>query len=342
MPASKTRPKSAVTAVEVARRAGVSIATVSRVLHQTVPVSDAVAERVRAAVAELGYVPQTAARNLALGKTTTLGLLLPEIGAGFFSPMLRGIESAARESGYDLLIATQHPADARRALRRPLGAHNTDGLLIFTDNVDAAELGRLHRQGFPVVLLYRSPAAGLPIPYVVVENRAGARQVVDHLIDAHGRRRIAFLRGPAGNEDAYWREQGYRESLAAHSIPFDPDLVADGEFQEQTARAAVAHWLATGRELDAIFAGDDDSAGGALIALWQAGKRVPQDVALAGFDDTLMSRYLTPPLTTVHAPTERVGQEAVRQLVRLITTGHAEPRVLLPTELVIRQSCGCP
>ena len=341
MPASKTRPKSPVTASDVAKRAGVSIATVSRVLQGTVGVSAGVTARVLAAVAELEYVPQTAARNLAQGKTTTLGLLLPEIGADFFSPMLRGIDSAAREAGYDVLIATQYPSGAPDTVRRPLGPHNTDGLLIFTDNVDAAEVGRYHRQGFPVVLLYRSAPAGLAIPAVVVENRAGARQVVDHLIAVHGRRRIAFLRGPEGNEDAGWRERGYREALAAHGIPFDPALVAPGEFQAAPAQAAVLHWIAAGLAFDAIFAGDDDSAGGALSALLLAGKRVPQDVALAGFDDTLISRYLTPPLTTVHAPTAQVGEEAVRQLLRLITTGTADPVTLLPTELVIRQSCGC-
>jgi LacI family transcriptional regulator len=361
MPVSRLRPKSSVTAVDVARRAGVSIATVSRVLHRTVNVSEEVTARVLEAVTELGYVPHAAARNLAQGRTATLGLLLPEIGLGFFSPMLRGIESAARQAGYDLLIATHYgddprPPDGERGeaqqvagpeLRRrerlvPLGPHNTDGLLIFADNADVAEMERSHRRGFPVVLLYRSAPEGLPIPYVTIENQAGARQAVDHLIEAHGRRRIAFLRGPAANEDAYWRERGYRESLATHGIPFDPALVADGEFQEERARVEVERRLAEGLELDAIFAADDDSAGGALIALAQAGKRVPQDVALVGFDDTLVSRYLSPPLTTVHAPTELVGREAMRQLVRLITTGEAEPVTLLPTRLVIRQSCGCP
>ncbi len=341
MPASKQRPKGPVTAADVARRAGVSIATVSRVLNQSVSVTEGATRRVREAAAELGYVPQAAARQLAQGRTTTLGLLLPEIGAPFFSPMLRGVEAAATEAGYDLLIATQRPDDPRLPQRRPLGPHNTDGLLIFTDNVDAAEVGRLHRQGFPVVLLYRSPPADLPIPCVLVENRAGARQAVEHLIVAHGRRRIALLRGPQGNEDAAWREQGYREALAAHGLPLDPALAGGGEFQEEPARATVARWIAEGLRFDAIFAGDDDSAGGALLALAQAGLRVPQDIALAGFDDTLVARYYTPPLTTVRAPTERLGQEAVRQLLQLIRTGQAEARVTLPTELVIRQSCGC-
>src|SRR5689334_14754890 len=161
MPVSKTRPKSAVTAVDVARRAGVSIATVSRVMHRTVNVSEDVSARVLEAVAELGYVPHSAARSLAQGKTRTIGLLLPEIGVDFFLPMFRGIESAAREAGYDLLIATQSPSESHRPPRHPLGQHNTDGLLIFTDNMDAAELSRLHKQGFPVVLLYNSSSGGI-------------------------------------------------------------------------------------------------------------------------------------------------------------------------------------
>jgi LacI family transcriptional regulator len=341
MPASKTRPKSAVTAVDVAGRAGVSIATVSRVLRASVTVSEDATARVLAAVAELGYVPHTAARNLAQGKTTTLGLLLPEIGADFFALMLRGIESAAREAGYGLLIATQDPADSRRAPPHPLGPHNTDGLLIFSDNASAAAVARLRRQRFPVVLLHCSAPPEAPIPAVVIENRAGARQAVDHLIAVHGRRRVAFLAGPMGNEDAYGREQGYREALAARGIPFDAALVAPGDFRAPVAAATVARWLAAGLTFDAIFACDDDSAGGALLALTQAGVRVPQDVALVGFDDARVSRHLTPPLTTVHAPTEQVGQAAVRQLVRLITTGAADPVTLLPTDLVIRQSCGC-
>lgn len=341
MPASKNRPKAPVTAADVARRAGVSIATVSRVLNRSVSVTEEVSARVRAAAAELGYVPQAAARQLAQGRTSTLGLLLPEIGATFFSDMLRGIEQGASEAGYDLLIAIQRPDDPRRPSWQPVGPHNTDGLLIFTDNVDAEEVWHFHRRRFPVVLLYRSPPAALPIPCVLVENRGGARLVVEHLIAAHGRRRIALLRGPHGNQDAEERAQGYREALAAHGLAYDPALVAAGEFQERPAREAVARWLADGLAFDAICAGDDDSACGALLELQAAGLRVPQDVALVGFDDALVARYLNPALTTVHAPTEQVGLAAARQLVRLVGTGQADAVTQLPTTLVIRRSCGC-
>jgi len=341
MPASRLRQRSRITIDEVAARAGVSISTVSRVLNRSVNVTEEVAARVLAVVAELGYVPQTAARHLAQGKTSTLGLLLPDIGTDFFSPLLRSINAAAAAAGYDLLIAIHREGEGQRPTRQPLGKHNTDGLLVFDHSHSDAELRHFHQLGFPAVLLYRSSPEGTAFPSITIENKTGARQIVDHLIEAHDRRRIAFLRGPAGNQDSIWREGGYRESLAAHGLPFDPALVGDGEFYEGPARATVERWLAAGLQFDAIFAGDDGSAVGALAALAQAGKRVPEDVALAGFDDDPMVRYLNPPLTTVRAPTERVGHEAVQQLVRLIQASKARPTTLLPTELVLRRSCGC-
>jgi DNA-binding LacI/PurR family transcriptional regulator len=173
------------------------------------------------------------------------------------------------------------------------------------------------------------------------ENKQGARLIVEHLIAAHGRRRIAFLAGPGGNEDSYWRERGYREALAAHGLPFDPALEAAGGFNDRQAFESVGDLLKSNVAMDAIFAGDDESAMGALEALRAAGRRVPEQMAVVGFDDVPSSRHLTPPLTTVRAPIEQAGREAARQLISLIRTGHAEPKLLLPTELVIRQSCGC-
>ena len=227
-------------------------------------------------------------------------------------------------------------------MHRPRAEHNTDGLLVFTDSLDEVELVRLYHIGFPMVLLHRSSPDGLDIPCVTFENKAGSRKLVEHLIEVHRYRRIAFLRGPAGNEDSYWREVGYREALAAHDIPFDPALVDVGGFDEDEAQLPVERWLQANVEIDAIFAGDDEAALGAIIALWRAGKCIPEDVAVVGFDDGPISHHLASvPLTTVHAPIEQAGLAAARQLVRLIRTGRADPLVLLPTELVVRQSCGC-
>ena len=165
--------------------------------------------------------------------------------------------------------------------------------------------------------------------------------LVNHLIEVHGRRRIVFLQGPRGHEDSVWRERGYREALEAHNLPFHPELVAPGAFDEEQAFATVQHMLLDGMEFDAIFAGDDDSAIGAMRALRLAGRRVPQDVAVVGFDDVPFARYISPALTTVRAPIEQIGREAVQQLVRLMNGEKAEALILMRTELVIRESCGC-
>jgi DNA-binding LacI/PurR family transcriptional regulator len=333
-------PPSRPTIAVVAQRACVSIATVSRVLNGTAPVDAETAQRVRSAITALNYVPHAAARTLANRRTDTIGLLLPEIGGVFFQPMLRGVEAGVSEAGYDLLIHTTQ-SRPENAPHRPLGEHNTDGLLVFTESLDAKELTRLHRIGFPVVLLHQAPPNSLNIPVVSIENQSGAQKIVEHLIEVHNCHRIVFLQGPEGHEDSTWREKGYRQALEAHGIAFDPLLVTRGEFNRDAARLALEQILLDGVEFDAIFTGDDDSAAGVMLGLRQAGWSIPEDVAVVGFDDSLFAHSLVPPLTTVHAPTEQVGREAVRQLIRIIHGETVEPRLVLSTELVIRQSCGC-
>ena len=328
------------TIADVARRAGVSIATVSRVINQTARVSDLTTSRVQQEIADLGYTPQAAARNLASRKTNTIGLLLPDVGNDFFFPILHGIESAVRQAGFDLLIAIQ-PEEPQRLATSPLGIHNTDGLLVFGSLVGEDALAHFMQNNFPVVLLYHSAPEESGITSIVIENRNGARNLVEHLINVHGCKKIAFLRGPKGHQDSTWREKGYYQALASHGLDPDPRLIASGDFSEDGGQAAVAKWIKDGLQMDAIFAGDDASAIGAITALNMMGMHVPKDVAVVGFDDVLAARYYNPPLTTVRAPTEQVGVEAVWQLVRRIRGEQVDPVILLPTELVIRQSCGC-
>ncbi|HUI89151.1 MAG TPA: LacI family DNA-binding transcriptional regulator [Anaerolineales bacterium] len=327
---------------DVARRAGVSIATVSRVLNGNPLVIAPTVGRVQAAIKKLHYVPRSAARVLASRKTNAIGLLLPEIGGWFFPPMLRGIESAARQLGFDLLIHTASVTYPLEASKRALGMHNTDGLIVFTKSLEQEELVYLRQNRFPVVLLHQTPSEELDIPVITIENKSGAEKLVEHLVQVHGYRRIAFLKGSEGHEDSEWRERGYREALRRNQIRFDRGLVSRGGFDELQAAEAVRRLLRNGVDFDAIFTGDDDAATGALSALRNAGRRVPDDVAVVGFDDIPLAKYLTPPLTTVRAPLEQVGREAVRQLVKLIQRGHADAITLLPTELVLRESCGCP
>jgi LacI family transcriptional regulator len=326
------------TIADVARQAEVSIATVSRVLNGTTPVHAAKAARVRIAMEELQFVPRHAARVLASQRTNTIGLVLSEISGAFFPPMLKGIEAGAHEAGYDLLIHSTHKEGPSR---RPLGEHNTDGLLIFTDSLDHRELHRLYNLNFPIVLLHQTPPDSLNIPVIAIENKDGAAMLVHHLIEMHARRRIVYLRGPEGHEDSVWRERGYREALESHHIKFDPALIASGGFDEDEAFLEMQRILAAGLDFDAIFAGDDDSAIGAMRALKMAGRSIPGDVAVVGFDDVPFARYLSPALTTVRAPIEEVGREAVRQLAHLMHGEPARVLTLMRTELVIRESCGC-
>jgi len=330
-----------ITIADVARKAGVSTATVSRVINQTAPVIDETEQRVRAAIAELGYTPQAAARSLASRHTNNLGILLPEISADFFSMLLRGVEQATYEAGYDLLIATQREDQPKRDRPQPRGKHNTDGLLVFIGNLGHDQIEALHRSGLPMVMLYESAPEGLGIPMVTVENRQGAQDVVDHLITVHGKRRILYLSGPDENEDSYQREQGYRDALKAHGIPFDPELVVFGDFNEETSQQAVLEALDRKLDFDSIFGGSDEAAIGAVWALNQRGIPIPGGKAVVGFDDLRVSRYLSPPLTTVRAPIEQVGSEAARLLVQLIQKGEAQLVTRLPVTMILRSSCGC-
>lgn len=330
------------TITDVARLAGVSISTVSRVLNDTAPVATETVERVRDAVQKLNFTPHAAARTLAVRKTDAIGLLLPEIGSSFFVPTLRGIESAVREAGYDLFIfAGNARSSRRRDLHQPLGDHNTDGLLVFANLMDSRELNALYERGFPVVLLHCSAPSGSAMPSVRVDNRGGMRKLLGHLIDVHGCHRIAFLRGPEGNEDGFEREMAYREVLEAREIAYDPALVLHGNFTEAGGENAIQRLLAAGVDFDAVFAGDDECAAGVIVALRKAGKSIPEDVAVVGFDDVPIARHLSPPLTTIRVPIETASYLAARQLVRMIRNDEADVSTVLPVELVVRHSCGC-
>ena len=337
----KNTPNSLSTIDDVAMEAKVSTATVSRVLSGEVPVSKETTKRVIQAVDKLGYVPQAAARNLARRKTHTIGLILPSLAGDFFSLMLAGVEAAVTEAGYDLLVTTQQETNGKSPAKGlPLGKHNTDGLLVFVGNLTPTLL-QLHASGFPMVLLYQSSPTDQGIPCVTIENKNGSRQLINHLIEVHGCRKIAFIKGSANNEDSFWREQGYRKSLEAHHIRFDPDLVTGGEFSELVGMEAVRYFLDKRIALDAVFGGSDESAIGALLELNQRGIKVPEEIKVVGFDDLTLARYITPHLTTVRAPTEYVGRVAAQKLIGVIQKHPTEALTLLRTELIIRQSCGC-
>lgn len=333
------KPKSParVTIHDVAKLAGVSKSTVSRVLNNRGYASPETVERVQQAIEALNYVPQMVARGLVSQRTNALGLLVNELSTLSIPPLLTGIDAVVQEENYSLLIAavghqTGHPL--------PLGMHNTDGILAYADSINDEQLRHFYASNFPVVLMHRHPPQGVKVPSVNIENVKSTRELITHLIEVHGCRRIAFLRGPEKEEDSREREEGYVKALEAHGIPVDPTLIGVGGFSETVSQRVVGDWIASGAEFDAIFAGDDGAAFGAIQAIKRAGLRVPEDIAVIGFDDGRYAAYVSPPLTTVRVPFEQVGREAVKRLIQLVREGSAELTVL-PTQVVIRRSCGC-
>ncbi len=291
---------------------------------------------------ELKYIPHAAARQLASRKTRVVGLLLNNLHNDFFVPLLNGIEAVVRKKGYNLIIAT-YRADSRNNVPAPIGPHNTDGLLVFSDGLVDEDLIRLHSSGFPIVLVHRTPPPSVNIPSVTVENVEITHKLVDHLITVHGRRRILFMRGPLHQEDSYRRETGYKSALEANGIPFDEHLILNGEFERDVAYGVLDTFMKNGGRgsFDAVFTGDDDAAIGVMRALHKHNINIPDEIAVIGFDDLGFSSFLNPPLTTVRAPTEDVGRTAIEKLFDLLEDHPSDEVIVLPTEIIIRRSCGC-
>ncbi len=338
---------SSVTIRDVAKKAGVSVATVSRYINRNAPVSVEVSERLEQVMTEMKYVPHAAARHLASRKTRVIGLLSNSLHNDFFVPLLNGVEAIVRKKGYNLIVAT-YRADIRNETPPPIGPHNTDGILVFSDGLTDDDLVSLDKAGFPMVLVHRTSPVSATIPSVNVENVQITKKLIDHLIRTHGRNRILFLRGPLHQEDSSWREIGYKSALDANGIAFDENLVIHGEFERDASYMAMNEFLGNGKHtnFDAVFTGDDDAAIGVLRSLHDHAIKVPEDVSVVGFDDLGFAQFLNPPLTTVRAPTEQVGRIATEKLFSLLDESSSNGNssngtVILPTEIVFRRSCGC-
>ena len=337
-----TKKSTSVTIRDVAREASVSVATVSRYINHTGLVSVETGKRLEKVMLEFQFVPHSAARQLATHQTRLIGLLLTNMYNDFFMPLLNGLETAVRENGYNLIVAAYQANPTSDDDRPPIGPHNTDGLIIFADSLLDQQLKQLYKKNFPMVLVHRTPPDGLPISYVTVENTTSTIGLIDHLIEVHGKRHILFLRGVAHHEDAYLRELGYKASLGTHNLDFDEQLILDGGFEHDIAYQSMKQFLACAHpEFDAVFAGNDASAYGSITALLEAGFRVPEDIAVVGFDDQKLSALLTPPLTTIHSPTYTVGHTAGKKIFSILQGAPVDRETLLPTDLIIRRSCGC-
>jgi DNA-binding LacI/PurR family transcriptional regulator len=327
---------------QVAALAGVSRATVSRVVNGSAKVSPVVRAQVERAVAKLGYVPNRAARSLVTRRADSVALVVSEAHARFFSEpffagMVRGVSAALAETGVQLLLLIAQDLPDRRRLQRYVVGGHVDGVLLASLHGDDPLPGALERAGVPAVLVGR-PAQPALASYVDADNRGGAAKAVEHLA-RRARRRIATITGPLDMGVGLDRLEGYRDGLAAAGLAAEEDLVETGDFTEEGGAAAMARLLARpGPPVDAVFAASDLMAAGALRALRAAGRRVPEDVAVVGFEDSAVARYAQPPLTTVRQPIEEMGRQATRMLLAKIAGETGGMHLILDTELVQRAS----
>jgi LacI family transcriptional regulator len=322
---------------DVAREAGVSVATVSRVFNESERVSVETERAVRAVAGRLDYWPNAAARSLITSRTHALGVLLPDLYGEFFSEVIRGIDLAARREGFHLLVSSSHSdTDALVAALRSLRGR-IDALIAMAPDRDAPAAITACTGALPVVLL-NPPAAGCDT--VSLANFDGAYTVVRHLV-ALGHTRIATITGPARNGDAQQRLDGYHTALRDAGIEPSPVLEIHGDFTEASGSAAAAQIMQRDPLPTAVFAANDYMALGFLSALRDARVRVPERMAVTGFDDIAIARYLDPPLTTVRVDAFALGERAVQRLLASGRLRHLETRhEILPATLVVRRSCG--
>ena len=322
---------------DVASAAGVSVATVSRALNGTAFVEPGTRQRILDAAQALRFTPSVAARSLITRRTDTIGALLPDLHGEYFSELIRGIDQAARARGLHLLVSSSHgdASEAAAALRAMNG--RVDGLLVMSPHADAAFLQNNLHNNLPAVLIN----TGIELPGHArfgVDNFGGARTMTRHLV-ASGRKRVAFIGGPADNDEALLRLAGYRAGLK----PGMREAVFEGNFSEEAGWAAGRRIAQSKPRPDAVFAANDMTALGCLAALREAGLRVPEDVAVAGFDDIPIARYVTPALTTIRVPIAVLGAAALESLARTLESPHSPQlvhTVVMPVELVVRSSCG--
>ena len=329
-----------VTIKQVAHQAGVSVATVSRVLNDKGPVAEETRRRIHEVAARLRYVPHGAARSLITRKTSTIGVLLPDIYGEFFSEIIRGIDLAARRRGYHLLVSSSHgdKGEIEAALRATRG--RVDGLIVMSPEVDVETLQANLPETLPIVML-SCRGKGTVFDSITVDNYAGTFEMVRHLAGL-GHRRIALVKGPPNNYDARERLRAYRDATRAFSIERSKDLEIDGDFTEEAGHRAGERVAALKPRPTAIFATNDAMAIGVLSALHEAGVDIPREMSVAGFDDIPICRFVSPPLSSVHVAIPELGGRAIERLIHAIETKnrHRRRHEMLPTTLIVRSSCG--
>lgn len=328
---------------EIARLAGVSRSTVSRVLNSHPNVRPQVRARVLAVIQQQGYVPQAAARSLASRRTRVIGLVIPHTAARifddpFFGPVIHSITEACAALGYFVMLAMlthdREPSFYERVVR---GRH-FDGMIMLSSDIDDPLLPLLMRDRLPLVLFGSHPYFD-ELSWVDADHRSGVREAIRYLVGL-GHRHIATITGPLTMQSALDRRDGYKQGLLEAGLPIRQELIAEGDWTQQSGYRALQHLLQVPVPPTAVFVASDSMAVGAMRAAAAAGYRIPDDLSIVGFDDLPFAAYTSPPLTTIHQPVGDMGATAVRLLVELIEHRASAPQqVRLPTRLVVRESC---
>ncbi|MEU9877763.1 LacI family DNA-binding transcriptional regulator [Streptomyces phaeochromogenes] len=326
---------------DVAREAGVSRGTVSRVLNGGHYVSPTAQEAVNAAIRRTGYVVNRHARSLITGRSDSIGFLLTEPQERFFEDpnfnvLLRGCTQALAAHDIPLLLMLAGTEDERRRITRYITAGHVDGVLLVSSHSGDPVAEQLREAGVPLVMCGKPIGVGSKVSYVAADDRDGARDMVRHLVSL-GRRCIGVVTGPLDTPGGVERLAGYREVLGESGIDFDERLVVSGDYSRASGEAGAERLLAQCPDVDAVFVASDLMAQGVLTSLERAGRRVPEDVSVGGFDDSSAALAARPQLTTIRQPYDRISAEMVRVLLAQIG-GEDPAAVILPTELVKRQS----
>jgi LacI family transcriptional regulator len=329
---------------KIAKLSGVSRSTVSRVINNDPNVSPATRERVEEIIRQYNFQPNLAARGLAAGRTRVLGIVIPMgVQAIFTDPyfplLIQGVSSACNAHNHSVMLWLAEPEYERRTVGQIMHSGLIDGVVVASMLTDDPIVDALSASRFPFILVGRHPT-NPNIPYVDVDNFNSARDLVGVLFQA-GHQRIATISGPKNMIAGWDRLEGYLQAYRDRGLAIDPRLTVEGSFTEASGYAGMRRLLEHGIPIDAVFAASDMMAMGALRALREAGRPVPGEIAVVGFDDMSFAATADPPLTTMRQPTLRQGYVAAETLIEMITENDLRPRrILLPTELVIRSSAG--
>lgn len=326
---------------DIARMSGVSRSTVSRVINADPNVNEQTRLKVQSIIRSIDFQPNLAARGLAVGHTKVIGVVIPTgVMAIFTDPyfplVIQGVSSACNARGYSVMLWLAEPEFERRTISQILYNGLIDGVIVSSMLVDDPLIERLFESKRPFITIGRHPT-NEKINYIDVDNRSGAYQGVSQILRT-GHRRVAVINGPRNTIASQDRYQGFLDALKERGLPLIPELVAEGEFSDTTGYLAMKCLLQ--HSPDAVFAASDAMAFAAMRAIQEAGLRIPEDIAVVGFDDIPPAANSKPPLTTVRQPIQRTGSLAAELLIDIIEHPDPQPRrVVLPTELVIRSSC---